>query len=896
MAEIVETKLSNGLMILSQEVHSAPVASCWAWYRVGSRNEQPGITGASHWVEHMLFKGGAEFAKGQIFKQVNKNGGVLNGQTSRDFTTYFETLPADRLDLALRIERDRMTNAVFDPAEFEAERTVVISEREGIENEPMFVLNEDQQATAFREHPYRWSVVGWKEDLRSMTRDDLYSYYRRHYNAANAVLVVVGDFETAELITRIEELFGDVPAGEQAADGLPAEPPQIAERRVVLRRPGGAAYVLLGYHSPPAGHEDSYALGVLDTILSGAKSMGSGGGSGHRTSRLFHALVEAGLAVDVGSAYQASKDPFLMHVWSTVREGVNIEKVEQAIRDELKKTADEHVTAEELGRAVTQIRASFAYSGDGVTSLARRLGAVEMTSSYKLLDTFIDRIETVTAADVQRVAQSYLRPDNCTFGWFLPTGEPGGSGTAVAGGIRVPRSTALGWPCSSHVQAVLHVSTRHNMAPDIERFSVFHLTPPAPRLPFIRKSLDNGVAVIASENHASATTVIVGSLPAGAIWARAGQMGVNRFTSGVIQRGTDTRSFNQIFAAFDSCGASMSVRSGRHTVDFAIKCLGDRWRELFGVLLDVLRQPAFPEDHVEKVRGLILTERSEDEDDTGFVAMRALHRQLYPAGHPYHHNVSGDKETIAAMTRADLAAFHKRHYGPDGSIFVIVGDVDAQRAADAMAGAIADWQAPPRPAQPALTAEHPSKPQREDIEMSNKMQCDVVLGFKGIARSHEDYIPLLHGTQIVGGMGLMGRLGDNVRDRQGLAYYAYASMDASPGELPWIVRAGVNPANVSRTIDSIRDELRRLRDEPVLEDELDDVKAYLTGVMPIRIETAAGRARMLHSIEFFKLGGDYLDRYADIINGVTVERIQSAAQKHINLESCTIVVAGPESK
>ena len=872
MAEIVETKLSNGLMALSQEVHSAPVASCWAWYRVGSRNERPGITGASHWVEHMLFKGGTEFGKGQIFKQVNKNGGVLNGQTSHDFTTYFETLPADRLDLALRIERDRLTNAVFDPAEFEAERTVVISEREGIENEPMFVLNEDQQATAFREHPYRWSVVGWKEDLRSMTRDDLYNYYRQHYNATNAVLVVVGDFETAELITRIEELFGDVPAGEQAADGIPAEAPQIAERRVVLRRPGGAAYVLLGYHSPPAGHEDSYALGVLDTILSGAKSMGSGGGSGHRTSRLFHALVEAGLAIDVGSAYQASKDPFLMHVWSTVREGVNIEKVEQAIRDELKKTADEHVTAEELGRAVTQIRASFAYSGDGVTSLARRLGAVEMTSSYKLLDTFIDRIEAVTTDDVQRVAQSYLRPENCTFGWFLPTGEPGGSETAAPAGA---------------------------MAPDIERFSVFNLTPPAPRLPFVRKALDNGAAVIASENHASATTVIVGSLPAGAIWAtsgQGGQPGVNRFTADVIQRGTETRSFNQIFAAFDSCGASMHVHSGRHTVDFSIKCLGDQWQELFGVLLDVLRRPAFPEDHVEKVRGLILTELSEDEDDTGFVAMRALHRQLYPAGHPYRHNVSGDKEAIAAMTRADLAAFHKQHYGPEGSIFVIVGDIDSQRAADAMAGALADWQAPGRPAQPILTAEHPKKPQREDIEMSNKMQCDVVLGFKGIARSHEDYIPLQHGTQIVGGMGLMGRLGDNVRDRQGLAYYAYAWMDASPGELPWIVRAGVNPANVSRTIDSILDELRRLRDEPVLEDELNDVKAYLTGVMPLRIETTDGRARMLHSIEFFKLGGDYLDRYADIINGVTAEQIQGATQKHINLDGCTLVVAGPESK
>src|SRR5512142_2828087 len=228
--DIRETRLDNGLLSLVCPVRTAPVATFWVWYRVGSRNEVPGVTGVSHWVEHMMFKGTPSLGKGEIMKLVNRNGGVDNAFTWTDFTTYFETLPSDRVDLALKIESDRMVNSIFDPEEVASERTVIISEREGGENHPTFHLGEEVAATAFKVHPYGQGVIGWKSDLESMTRDDLYLHYRRYYDPANAVVVAVGDFAAGEMMQRIEDAFGSIPSVGMTPPVRAVEPQQDAER------------------------------------------------------------------------------------------------------------------------------------------------------------------------------------------------------------------------------------------------------------------------------------------------------------------------------------------------------------------------------------------------------------------------------------------------------------------------------------------------------------------------------------------------------------------------------------------------------------------------------------------------------------------------------------------
>ncbi len=422
MNPITHHVLPNGLIVLLQEQHSAPITTAWTFYRVGARNELPGMTGVSHWVEHMMFKGTPKFGKGVIDTLTSKNGGYNNGLTDLDYTTYLFTLPSERAHLAVEILSDLMGNATFDREEVESERSVVISEREGHENNPAYVLFEDMMATAFHVHPYRNGVIGWKSDLQTMTRDDLYGYYQQYYTPNNAIVVVVGDFETQSMLAQIEECFGGYRVGAPLPAVRSVEPPQQSERRVLLEKPGTTAYFRAVYHTPEATHPDIPALIVLDAILSGGKSMSFGGGgvSLNKSSRLYRALVETELAADASSAYSLNRDPNLFEVAATVREGGSLRKVEDAMFAELDRIADKPPTADELAKAVKQTRAQFAYSTERVTAMAYLIGALECIHSYRDLAIFTDRLVEVTAKDVQRVAQTYLKKSNRTVGWFSP--------------------------------------------------------------------------------------------------------------------------------------------------------------------------------------------------------------------------------------------------------------------------------------------------------------------------------------------------------------------------------------------------------------------------------------------------------------------------------------------
>jgi zinc protease len=421
----VEFHLDNGLQVLLKPVRSAPVVSNWIWYRVGARNELPGRTGISHWVEHMMFKGTPTFPKGSIMRLVNKNGGSLNGFTSNDYTAYFETLPADRLDLGLRIEADRMANSVFDAEEVESERTVIISEREGSENSPNFLLREELMSLAFRAHPYGHQVIGWKEDLRQITRDDLWSHYKTYYGPHNAVLVIVGDIEVAATRSRIEELFGPIPPGAPPPPVLAVEPAQTGERRVAVRQRGTAQYFQAAFHVRDARHPDNFPLMVLDAVLSGASPMTFGGGATptHRSARLYKALVETELATRASCGYSPSIDPGLFHFHATVREGRSLEEVEQAMWAEIRRVQEEPISREELTKGEKQAKAQFAYALESVTNQALWLGLMEMVDTYTRFNTFLDDLTTVSAADVQRVAQTYLVETNRNVGWFVPAQE-----------------------------------------------------------------------------------------------------------------------------------------------------------------------------------------------------------------------------------------------------------------------------------------------------------------------------------------------------------------------------------------------------------------------------------------------------------------------------------------
>jgi zinc protease len=414
-------QLTNGLTVLLKEIHTAPITSLWLWYRVGSRNELPGSTGISHWTEHMQFKGTERFPAEVLDKAVAREGGYRNALTFLDWTTYFETLPADKIDLALELEADRMFNSIFTSADVESERTVIISERQGNENEPMFLLSEEVQAAAFRVHSYHHEVIGDLVDLQTIQRDDLFEHYRAYYVPGNAVLTVAGDFQTEEILDRIRALYEQLPDGASPVLQVRDEPVQSGEKNLSVVGPGETTYVQAAYHAPAGNQGDFFPYLVTDSLLTGASSLNLfGGGISNKTSRLYQALVERELAVSVHGGLTATIDPFLHTIVATVHPQSSAEKVVAAIDDEIKRLQDEPPTKEQVERAVKQARALFAYGSESITNQAFWMGYAEMFASYEWFLNYLDRLAAVTPEDVQNIAQKYLRVDKRVLGVYRP--------------------------------------------------------------------------------------------------------------------------------------------------------------------------------------------------------------------------------------------------------------------------------------------------------------------------------------------------------------------------------------------------------------------------------------------------------------------------------------------
>jgi zinc protease len=417
-------RLDNGLKIVVCEVHTAPLVSVWCWYRVGSGDEAPGSTGISHWVEHMNFKGTTNIPREQMKGIVERFGGTWNGYTWIDQTTYFETAASSALDQMLFIEAERMANGLYDPEECEAERTVIISELQGGENDPDQLLDTEVTATAFREHPYGHPTIGWLNDLRAISRDELYAHYRRYYTPDNATLVVVGDVSADDVLRAAEQQFGGIPAADPPARRRPPEPAQIGERRVVIEREGTTAYLRFAWHAPAVTEPDFFPMLVLDAALTGAKGLNLWssfrGTAPQRKARLYTALVERGLASAVTGALLATADPFLYGIALTATEGVALGTLEEAAVAALDRVRREGLSEEEVGRAKRQLRARLVFETDSVTNIAHQIGYFETVVGDDFFDRAASAIEAVMPEQVGDVARRRLSRDASTVGWFRP--------------------------------------------------------------------------------------------------------------------------------------------------------------------------------------------------------------------------------------------------------------------------------------------------------------------------------------------------------------------------------------------------------------------------------------------------------------------------------------------
>ena len=864
-----EVRLDNGLKVILKVVHAAPVTSTWIWYRVGSRNEVEGHTGMSHWVEHMMFKGSSQFPKGTIMRAVDRLGGYVNAMTSHDFTTYYATLPSDRAELALRIEADRMITATFDPDETEAERMVIIAEREGSENEPRYVLAEEMRAAAFRVHPYHHQTVGWKEDLRNITRDQLYAHYQQYYVPDNAILIIVGDVEAEAHLALVERYFAPIPSSESSPQVVREEPPQRGERRIMLHMPGSARLVRISYHTPPVSAPDYIPLVVLDAVLSGGKAMFAFGNSQARSARLYRALVETQIASSVGSNYHPSLDPFLLTLGATVREGREPTEVEGALLAEVARLRAERVQERELEVAIRQTQAQFAYSSESVTSQALTLGFLDMVDDHRRMGTLLDELAQVTPEDVLRVARSYLTEDNRIVGWFVPTMD--------GGAVPFEPPQVASWTMPNRGMCAYSRAGSPTISPET----------------VVRRKLDNGITVLVQENPASASVTIQGDVGAGSLYETEAAMGLASLTASMLRRGTQKHTFQELSVALDDVGAALGFSAGRDDMGFGGRSLAGDFDLLVDLLAEILMTPTFPEEELEKLRGQLLTHLGVLESDTGYRADRAFMASLYPPEHPYARPITGTRDTLCSLARIDLVDFYRAFYHPETLIISVVGAVEARQVMDKLAATLGGWRvegtAQPWSVPPAQT---PAQIITERVSIPGKAQVDLLWGVVGMARTSPDYYAAMMANIILGRLGLMGRLGERVRDEQGLAYYVSSGLRASPGTHPWNIAAGVHPTNIDRALSSILHEVERLRDEPVGDQEFDDCRSYLTGALPLHLETNEGIASFLLNVEEYSLGLDYLQRYPDIIGQVTRKDIRRTVCRYLTLDSYVLAMAG----
>ena len=409
---VLAATLDNGLRVLLQEDHRSPIVSFQMWYRVGSRNETRGTTGIAHFLEHMMFKGTPTHGPGEFARLVEQNGGQDNAFTSQDVTSYYVNIAADRIDLVIDLEADRMHNLRLDPKDIASEREVVIEERRTrTEDDPGGFLGEEVSSIAFKNHPYGAPIIGWMEEIKQITPAQIRAFYKTYYMPNNAILVAVGDFKAPEVLAKIRAKFGRVPKGPPAPPVLAVEPPQNGERRVVVKKHAQLPIVYLGYHVPNQKSPDAFALEMLSTILSEG-----------RASRLYKRLVyERQLALEAGGDYNYfSHNPSLFWFWGTPMPGQTPEAMEKALLAEMEALKSEPVTDEELQRARNQVEATFVFQEDSIHRRAGLLARFELIGSYADKDRFVEGLRAVTAADIQRVARSYFTDDKKNVGTLLP--------------------------------------------------------------------------------------------------------------------------------------------------------------------------------------------------------------------------------------------------------------------------------------------------------------------------------------------------------------------------------------------------------------------------------------------------------------------------------------------
>ncbi|MBD2073965.1 insulinase family protein [Phormidium sp. FACHB-592] len=874
-ATVRKTVLDNGLTVLTKEVKTAPVVTVQVWYRVGSRNETPGISGIAHQLEHLMFKGtkARPIQFGRFFSAL---GSESNAFTSYDQTAYFGTVEQDKLKALLVLEADRMQNALIDEQQLTSEKRVVISELQGYENNPGYRLGRSVMKAAFPKSPYGLPVGGTKADVQAFTVEQVRAYYRKFYRPDNATLVVVGNFQTDDTLAAVKETFGAVPKGTGVLPDLESPQPKVLPNStkkapIVLKESGSAALLNEVYPLPNVQHPDVPALQVMDYVLTGGRS-----------SRLYQSLVESGLASDA-SGYAANLIGAGWYELSiTAAPGKELTQIDTALQKTLADLRAQPISQEELERAKTQLRASIALRNRDITSQAQQLGDDQTsTGDYQFSDRLQAAIATVTPADVQRVATTYLTPANRTVGFFEPTQLDGKPGTSASNPAQTMENFSPGAPVDPAELA------KYLPKPTASDQQVAQTLPE-------KLTLANGLNVLLLTDRSTPTVTLSGYVKAGSAFDKAETAGLASLTAANLMNGTKTKDALAIAKTLENRGASLGFSANREGVSISGNALSADLPTLLQVLSDVLQNASFPEDELALSRQRALTSLKLELDTPARLARRIFQQTIYPENHPFHSFPT--EASLKQVTHATVMQFYQQRYHPDNTVIALVGDFDSSQVRALLNQELGAWQDPTQ----ATTIEFPQVPLPKAITRVNpvlpgKTQAITYIGYNGIDRNDPQYYSAQVMNQIIGGDTLSSRLGTEIRDRQGLTYGIYSVFQAGITSGPFMISMQTAPEDTDKAIASTLSLLKQLRDNGVTEAEVAAAKRSLTSSYPVALADPESLSSEILMDFVYGLGINEIRDYTAKIDAVNLAQVNQTIQALLHPDRVVVVTAGPGS-
>jgi zinc protease len=870
---ITEYRLDNGLRFLLFPDASKPTATVNVTYFVGSRHEAYGETGMAHLLEHLVFKGTPDHP--DIDEELTEHGARPNGTTSFDRTNYFETFPStdENLEWALDLEADRMVNSFISGDDLESEMTVVRNEMESGENSPFGVLLARTRATAYLWHNYGKDVIGARSDVEGVPIDRLQAFYRKYYQPDNALLIVTGKFETERALELIADHFGDIPRpdrsdGNTLWDTYTREPVQDGERTVTLRRVGEVQIVLMSHHVPPGSHVDFAPIDILSQILGDQPS-----------GRLYRGLVEPGLAASTGAfAYQLREAGPLL-TFARVRSEDDLSAAVAAMDRVLVNAIEDPLTSEEVDRAKTALLNGFEQAFNNPERIARQLSEWAAMGDWRLFFLHRDRIEAVEPQDVRRVATEYLKPDNRTVGLFYPTDEPDRTEVpdlpdidSALAGYTGREAVAAGEAFDPSPSNIEQRTTRYSLSNGIK----VALLPKRTRGETVTASF----RVILGDEEA-----LMGRATAGSI---AGQM---------LMLGSSGHTRQQIQDEFDRLRITGSVGGSGGQASGSVQTIRENLAEALRLMAEIIREPTFPQDEFETLKEQRLAGLEQQRSDPAALAQTALGRHMNPAppGHPnYVATVDERVAALEAVTTDDARAFHRDFYGPQLGTLSVVGDFDPDEIRGVVEEFLGGWESP-YSATRIGTPFYDAPAEVLQIETPDKANSFIFAQQNLALRDDDpDYPALILAGYMIGGGVMNSRLTQRIRQQDGLSYSVGGGIGGHPVDEngSFSAMAIQAPENAEKVEAALREEIQRVLDDGFDDDELAVSKrGYLQSRELSRAQDGS-LVGMLNQGLYFERTLSWDIEYERRIQDLTIEDVNAAVRRHLDLSKMTIVKAG----